>query len=163
MLLQCFSWSFRRHRQLTGLNPCSNGIWSLTATHCQRPQIWDHMRSSYKKTSRRSIRKIKLLRAASNFIFWNGRHILLFKMALKNHRRQKLQKYVIMETEYVFLGNGVWYPVIIVTSLTCSGHGQNGSISLLPEHSGLQFYRIFQLCGGKPDVWIPRNTEALCT
>ena len=30
MLLQCFSWSFRRHRQLTGLNPCSNGIWSLT-------------------------------------------------------------------------------------------------------------------------------------
>ena len=28
-------------------------------------------------------------------------------MALKNHRRQKLQKYVIMETEYVFLGNGV--------------------------------------------------------
>ena len=32
MLLQCFSWSFRRHRQLTGLNPCSNGIWSLTLT-----------------------------------------------------------------------------------------------------------------------------------
>ena len=43
MLLQCFSWSFRRHRQLTGLNPCSNGIWSLTRVHGHVPQASDRL------------------------------------------------------------------------------------------------------------------------